>query len=56
MDVCSSDDEDMCMTVALNRLDTLNKFQAVTALMGMLYTEKNLNKTARKDHVMSGYG
>jgi hypothetical protein len=50
MDICSSDDEDdMSMTVDLNRVETLRNFEAVVVVgIGMLYTEIYLNKAARR--------
>ena len=56
MDVCSSDDDDdMSMTVALNRVETLRNFEAVVAGIGMFYTENYLNKTIRRQPIMCGF-
>jgi hypothetical protein len=56
MDISSSDDEeDMSMNVTLNRVETLRNFEAVVARFGMFYAENYLTKSARKEHIMSGY-
>jgi hypothetical protein len=56
MDISSSDDEeDMPMTVALNRVETLRNFEIVAAGLGMFYAHNYLTKSTRKEPKMSGY-
>jgi hypothetical protein len=56
MDISSSDDEeDMSMTVALNRVETLRNFEIVAAGLGMFYAHNYLTKPARKEPKMSSY-
>jgi hypothetical protein len=56
MDICSSDDEDdMSMTIDLNRVETLRNFEAVVVGIGMFYTEIYLNKAARRQPVVCGF-
>jgi hypothetical protein len=55
MNVSSSDEEDMSMTVALDRVETLRNFETVAAGFGMFYAENYLTKSVRKVPILSGY-